>query len=181
MRSQNHHGWLLVSLILNNEQLLENLVALNAERATEEANGLIRWLRPDYQNPTATPAEVLQAILAKSKTNITGTPSGTTNRSLWIGLDTDAFEITAGAEFGLMNKYSNKCLDVQGVSQNDGSNVYLWNCHWKGNQTWKLIDAGDDFYNLRVSHSGKQLDASRNSNEYNSVIQWSEHGDWNQQ
>ena len=33
------------------EDILFNLVALNKERAEEEARGLIRWLRPDYQNP----------------------------------------------------------------------------------------------------------------------------------
>ncbi|MGV0026284.1 DNA methyltransferase [Phormidesmis priestleyi] len=33
------------------EIILERLVALNAERAEEERNGLIRWLRPDYQAP----------------------------------------------------------------------------------------------------------------------------------
>jgi len=33
------------------EQLLERLVALNAERAAEETRGLIRWLRPEFQNP----------------------------------------------------------------------------------------------------------------------------------
>jgi hypothetical protein len=33
------------------EQLLERLVALNAERAAEEARGLVRWLRPEFQNP----------------------------------------------------------------------------------------------------------------------------------
>ncbi len=33
------------------ELILERLVALNAERAEEERNGLIRWLRPDYQAP----------------------------------------------------------------------------------------------------------------------------------
>ena len=33
------------------EELLQRLVALNAQRAAEEANGHIRWLRPDYQNP----------------------------------------------------------------------------------------------------------------------------------
>lgn len=33
------------------EAVLERLVALNAERAAEEARGLIRWLRPEYQNP----------------------------------------------------------------------------------------------------------------------------------
>jgi hypothetical protein len=31
------------------ETLLERLVALNAERAAEEARGLIRWLRPEFQ------------------------------------------------------------------------------------------------------------------------------------
>ena len=33
------------------EIILERLVALNAERAEEERNGLIRWLRPEYQAP----------------------------------------------------------------------------------------------------------------------------------
>ncbi|WP_395790164.1 class I SAM-dependent DNA methyltransferase [Aquimonas sp.] len=33
------------------EAVLERLVALNTERAAEEARGLIRWLRPEYQNP----------------------------------------------------------------------------------------------------------------------------------
>ena len=34
------------------DSLLTRLVALNHERAAEEKRGLIRWLRPDYQNPT---------------------------------------------------------------------------------------------------------------------------------
>jgi hypothetical protein len=37
---------------LTDEQILEKLVALNAERAEEERNGHVRWLRPDFQNPT---------------------------------------------------------------------------------------------------------------------------------
>ena len=32
-------------------ELLERLVALNAERAAEERRGLVRWLRPDLQTP----------------------------------------------------------------------------------------------------------------------------------
>lgn len=35
---------------LPDEEILARLVALNAERAVEERNGLIRWLRPDFQN-----------------------------------------------------------------------------------------------------------------------------------
>ncbi|BCO31626.1 hypothetical protein TspCOW1_17290 [Thiohalobacter sp. COW1] len=39
------------------EELLARLVALNAERAAEEARGHIRWLRPEFQNPEGTRAE----------------------------------------------------------------------------------------------------------------------------
>lgn len=35
---------------LTDDQILERLVALNAERAEEERKGLIRWLRPEFQN-----------------------------------------------------------------------------------------------------------------------------------
>jgi len=35
---------------LTDEQILERLVALNAERAEEERKGIIRWLRPEFQN-----------------------------------------------------------------------------------------------------------------------------------
>jgi hypothetical protein len=36
---------------LTDAEILERLVALNKERAAEEAQGKIRWLRPDFQNP----------------------------------------------------------------------------------------------------------------------------------
>ncbi|RWQ72053.1 MAG: class I SAM-dependent DNA methyltransferase [Mesorhizobium sp.] len=42
------YGW---PTDLSDEQILERLVALNAERAKEEASGQVRWLRPDYQKP----------------------------------------------------------------------------------------------------------------------------------
>jgi hypothetical protein len=34
-------------------EILERVVALNVERVAEETRGVIRWLRPDYQNPPA--------------------------------------------------------------------------------------------------------------------------------
>ena len=34
------------------QEILERLVALNHERAEEEKRGLIRWLRPEFQNPS---------------------------------------------------------------------------------------------------------------------------------
>jgi hypothetical protein len=44
------YGW---PVALTDEEILERLVALNAERAAEEAQGLVRWLRPEYQAPSA--------------------------------------------------------------------------------------------------------------------------------
>jgi hypothetical protein len=36
---------------LSDGEILDRLVALNAERAAEEAQGKVRWLRPDFQSP----------------------------------------------------------------------------------------------------------------------------------
>ncbi len=47
------YGW---PADLPEQELLVRLVALNAERAREEANGVVRWLRPEYQNPAGTGA-----------------------------------------------------------------------------------------------------------------------------
>lgn len=37
-------------------------MALNAERAAEEARGVIRWLRPEFQNPAGSPVQTRMAI-----------------------------------------------------------------------------------------------------------------------
>ncbi|GAB5462943.1 class I SAM-dependent DNA methyltransferase [Hoeflea alexandrii] len=42
------YGW---PADLTDDEILERLVALNAERAKEEAAGHVRWLRPEYQIP----------------------------------------------------------------------------------------------------------------------------------
>ncbi|MBY5977773.1 class I SAM-dependent DNA methyltransferase [Phaeobacter italicus] len=48
------YGW---PCDLSDEEILMRLVDLNKERAAEEAAGHIRWLRPDYQNPTGAKIE----------------------------------------------------------------------------------------------------------------------------
>ncbi|MDI1444637.1 DNA methyltransferase [Polyangium sp. 6x1] len=47
---------------LTDEQILEKLVALNAERAAEEARGIVRWLRPELQNPSGAKAAAQTTI-----------------------------------------------------------------------------------------------------------------------
>jgi type I restriction-modification system DNA methylase subunit len=62
------YGW---PATLTDAEILERLVALNAERAAEEKRGVIHWLRPDYQtklNPGVTlPAELPFSLDKKSK------------------------------------------------------------------------------------------------------------------
>jgi hypothetical protein len=43
------YGW---PVDLSDEDILERLVALNKERRLEEAAGKVRWLRPEFQNPS---------------------------------------------------------------------------------------------------------------------------------
>jgi hypothetical protein len=45
------YGW---PETLTDEEILERLVALNTERAREERNGLVRWLRSEFQHPKGT-------------------------------------------------------------------------------------------------------------------------------
>ncbi len=65
------YGW---PADLSDEEILQRLVELNALRAAEEARGVVRWLRPDFQNPQGQAAaqkeiavEVEAAPAAKSK------------------------------------------------------------------------------------------------------------------
>jgi hypothetical protein len=65
------YGW---EPTLTDEQILENLVTLNAQRAEEERNGLIRWLRPDYQAPGETYVQqTIEGISTETETSITPT------------------------------------------------------------------------------------------------------------
>ncbi len=56
------------------EELLLRLVALNAQRAAEEARGQVRWLRPAYQNPSeAAQAHQTEIEVAGEETEATAT------------------------------------------------------------------------------------------------------------
>jgi len=54
---------------ISEAELLTRLVALNHQRAAEEKQGLIRWLRPEYQNPKA--GESSQPTLTGTETETT--------------------------------------------------------------------------------------------------------------
>ncbi len=68
------------------EDLLGRLVALNKERAAEEARGLVRWLRPDYQIPRL--GKKVAGGEAQIEADL-GVPVPATHRPKW---PTDAFD-----------------------------------------------------------------------------------------
>ena len=55
------YGW---PADLSDEDILTRLVALNKERAAEEAKGIIRWLRPEFQAPHVSGGVVVPQINA---------------------------------------------------------------------------------------------------------------------
>jgi hypothetical protein len=57
------YGW---PVTLTDEEILERLVVLNAERAAEEQHGLIRWLRPEFQNPDTSEKKQKDLAIAKA-------------------------------------------------------------------------------------------------------------------
>ena len=70
------YGW---PTSLSDEEILERLVALNAERAAEERQGIIRWLRPYFQNPAGTG----QTQTAFEQTASVSTKEKKTKRAQW--------------------------------------------------------------------------------------------------
>ena len=57
------YGW---PVDLSDEEVLERLVQLNRERAAEEAAGVVRWLRPEFQNPEGVALQAKVALEAKA-------------------------------------------------------------------------------------------------------------------
>ena len=62
---------------LTDEEVLERLVALDRERAAEEAQGLVRWLRPEYQDPEGA------ARQGGMDLGVQPTPSATLTQAPW--------------------------------------------------------------------------------------------------
>lgn len=68
-------------------EILERIVALNASRSAEEAQGKIRWLRPEYQIPLLAPAAQQSALkligVSNKKTDASKTKKPTAKKAAW--------------------------------------------------------------------------------------------------
>jgi len=80
------YGW---PETLTDEQILERLVALNAERRAEEATGKVRWLRPEYQiprygTPTEKKAQIEAQLLPPEETGKPAFPKEEARRAMAV-------------------------------------------------------------------------------------------------
>ena len=67
--------------------------------------------------------------------------SGTANAAavrLWTCNGGEGQNWTAGANGSVVNPRSGKCLDANGGSSADGTQLIIWSCHGGGNQRWTL-------------------------------------------
>ena len=84
--------------------------------------------------------------------------------------------------YKVVARHSGKCLDVSGVSTDDGAGVQQWSCHGGGNQLWRIEPIAGDYSRLTAEHSGKCLDVRGVSTENGAALQqWSCHDGDNQQ
>ena len=74
------YGW---PADLTDEETLTHLVALNAERVAEEAQGIIRYLRPEYQNPSGASATQSGLKLTKEKTGKAKSSKASAAKTPW--------------------------------------------------------------------------------------------------
>lgn len=70
-------------------------------------------------------------------------------------------------------RHSNKALDVEGGSKDDGALIHQWDNYSLLSQQWNIVSVGDGFYKIENRNSGKVLDVSGASqNEGAAVHQW---------
>lgn len=48
-------------------------------------------------------------------------------------------DTAGGPAYHFINRRSNRCLDIKGPSENNGTPVHLWNCHSGASQAWRLV------------------------------------------
>ena len=69
---------------LSDDEILVRLVALNRERAEEEKRGLIRWLRPEFQNPGGPkPSVARQTTLLADEPETPDVPAASSKKQPW--------------------------------------------------------------------------------------------------
>ncbi|KFE64263.1 RICIN domain-containing protein [Hyalangium minutum] len=87
-----------------------------------------------------------------------------------------------GGTYRLVNKATNRCVDIAGPSTADGAAIHQWACHTSASQQWHLVPTDSGYYRLVSRYSGKGLDiASQSTADGATLQQWTSFGGYNQQ
>jgi glucosylceramidase len=77
--------------------------------------------------------------------------------------------------YRLVNKWSNKCVDIIGPDATNGTGLHQWTCHTGSSQQWTMEPTDSGYYRLVSRYNGKVIDVgSVSTADGASVQQW----DW---
>ena len=85
-------------------------------------------------------------------------------------------------DYKVCNRRTNKCLDVEYLSKDNGAHVQQWD-YWGGaNQKWRIKQVAPGRYNFMSVNSGKLMDIfGASTNNGAQLVQWAANGGSNQQ
>ena len=116
---------------------------------------------------------------------VTNNPSGLTRLQYAWGTGTvDPLYATfvPGTFYKILNRNSNKALDVNGGSTSNGGNIIQWDYSGGANQQWGITSTGDGYFSVVNKNSNKSLDVNGASVAAGTnIIQWDYSGGANQQ
>ncbi len=106
---------------------------------------------------------------------------GKTSAEIVSGSTTPTTPPTSNVVYSLVNRHSNKCLDVSASNPNNGAKIQQWDCNNTNAQAFRLRDMGTGRYMLVNVNSNRCLDIEAwGVNNGSRVIQWDCHGGNNQ-
>ena len=89
--------------------------------------------------------------------------------------------INSGTTYNIISKVSDKALDVDGASTENGGNVLIWSPTGQSNQRWIVTEVDQDIYSIISENSGLSLDVEGGSSQNGAnVLQWAWQNNANQ-
>ncbi len=90
-------------------------------------------------------------------------------------------DINENGFYNILNKFSNKNIDIANESKEDGGKIVQWEPHTKDNQKFALLTISGNKYNIISKNSSKLFDVTGQSKEDSiPIIQWVSNGQQNQ-
>ncbi len=93
----------------------------------------------------------------------------------------ESYLATRPVYFNIVNKRSEKCLDVQAWDRNNGAKIQQWSYHGGDNQLWALRPGDDKYFYVISKYSRKYIDvADASVHDGTKIQQWEYVGNNNQ-